>query len=254
MNGTDAFRRAVAVITIVAAMLAIASIPTSMAWMAPDLSSAFTDPAAGLRSGPGRETVARISMLLDMLGYYLLLVPVALYLRAWLRPRSTGLADVSTVAGLSYALIGAGGAAVLAMAAPYLLETYAVADGAHREAIEVVYPTLLTAVQHGLWMTLDPILAGVWWMGIGSLLIAEHRVLGWFTVVLGVLALVLPVGMALDVSALGPSGLGGLWGVLQLVWMMWIGVTLLRAPAAANVGRLESAVPSVGEVQRAVRP
>lgn len=242
MGVTHKFRRGVGITTLVAAVFAIASIPTSFAWIAPDLSTAFTDPAAGLRSGPGRETVARISMLLDMLGYYLLLVPIALYLRAWLRPRSPGLADVATVGGLAYALIGACGAAILAMAAPYLLETYAVADSARREAIEVVYPTLMKAVQHGLWMTLDPILAGVWWLGIGSLLITQQRILGWFTAILGVLALVGPVGIALAIPALGPTGLGGLWGVLQLVWMVWMGATLLLAPAGTHIGDLEPAL------------
>ena len=55
---------------------------------------------------------------LDMLGYYLALLPAAIFLHKWLEPKNPAWVRFFTVCGLGYILLGAAGAAMLASALP----------------------------------------------------------------------------------------------------------------------------------------
>src|SRR5258707_4654679 len=103
--------------------------------------------AAGSR---GAELL-RWGLMLDGLGSYLLVAPLALYLWGWLRPENPGLANLYTLSGLAYMLVGAIGAFVLAAALPPLVNAYGAASAAQRETSQVVFNTIFNAVYHGLW-------------------------------------------------------------------------------------------------------
>src|SRR5713226_9191024 len=51
--------------------------------------------------GPRGAELLRWGLLLDGLGSYLLLAPLALYLWGWLRPENPGLANLYTLCGLA---------------------------------------------------------------------------------------------------------------------------------------------------------
>lgn len=227
MSANLHFQRMAAWTTIIAGLLQIAVIVTGSAGVR-DFSTAMTDP--GAISNFSSPNLLRWSMIFDMLGWYLMMTPLVLVLRNWLQPKSPNLVLLSTVCGLFYILIGAIGAALLSVAAPYLISEYAQATAARREILDIVFRALWNGVQTGLWITLEPIPAGIWLVITGLLLRSERRVLGLSTLVLGVLALLNPPGIILGINALDPRWPGTFWGLLTPLWVLWFGIDLLRKP------------------------
>lgn len=75
-------------------------------------------------------------------------------------------------------------------------------------------------------------LAAAWWLGVGWLLRTERRMLGLFTLVLGVSAAVDFVLTALN-APMPIYALGGFKIPLTIVWSLWLGLALLRDPRLA---------------------
>lgn len=101
---------------VLAAWSAILATPLAVGHMALlALAGDFSNPLALLSSGAAAAQTLRWSMVLDIFGYYLLLVPAIVFL--WLQLKSKG-AHISgfAISGLLYVLAGAGGAAILAYA------------------------------------------------------------------------------------------------------------------------------------------
>ncbi|GAA3445548.1 right-handed parallel beta-helix repeat-containing protein [Planomonospora venezuelensis] len=74
-------------------------------------------------------------------------------------------------------------------------------------------------------------LMGAWWIGAGRLAgLAGRRVFGWFTVVLGVLALADAFDKAVMMIPLLPVGPGWIRGLLTGVWTLWAVVLLAPRP------------------------
>lgn len=119
INNLDDLRR-VALIGVVLAT--VIGVPSSVAFFAAyrwDLGAAvFGDPSAIIDGGPAAAAFLRWGAIGDMLFSYLLLVPLALYLHARLRPRKPWLADIGTIGALAYIFVGASGAAILAAVGP----------------------------------------------------------------------------------------------------------------------------------------
>jgi hypothetical protein len=86
-----------------------------------------------------------------------------------------------------------------------------------------MFLTFSSAIYDGVWGTLNPLLGGVWWVGIGAILRRERRALGWITIVLGIFMLLRDV-------KIGPLELIGLsvYFVLAPIWAAWLGMDLLR--------------------------
>ena len=154
-----------------------------------------TATGGGLDSGPptiGPRT-ARVGQLL-MVGWNLLLLPAALALWHWLRPRGPELMRLYTTCGVGSLLFWA----------------YGGASATITPAVETTYLAL----------------SGIWWFGAGLVLRSERRVLGTFTVVLGLFALWDTV-----LVALGPVPF---WLLMtsapklpfSMVWDFWIGAAL----------------------------
>jgi hypothetical protein len=91
-----------------------------------------------------------------------------------LRPRNPLIADLSTMAAVGYALVGAVGAAILARVAPMLMHAYTNATTAGRAVIAAQFATVLEVVWRAIWQFLDAILLTVWWLGIGWLFHQDH--------------------------------------------------------------------------------
>jgi hypothetical protein len=227
MNRQQSFQRFAAVTAIVSFPLALASdvllvLPTNFS---PDVA---TNPALQLSVGADGANLLRWGMILDMLGYYLPLLPVALFLRRWLGQRNPDWVRFYTICGLGYILIGAIGAATLAAVQPSLILAYGQASVEQRYVLETVFVTMWNMVFGGMWK-LGGALAGIWFLGIGWLLRDERRIFSIVSMILGASPFLGSLGMILGVKALFLLG-ASIFGLLAPSWALWLGIDLLRKP------------------------
>ncbi|MCA9875139.1 MAG: hypothetical protein KC441_15825 [Anaerolineales bacterium] len=163
----------------------------------------------------------------DLFGFYLLLIPLALYLWRRFQVQHGQWAALFSVCGLGYLLFGALGAAVLAVVFSSQAAAYAAAGSSEQVVITAVFAAFGEAIQRGVWGILDPLLGGVWWLGIGLLLRRELPPLGWTTIVLGLINLVGGLSAAVRLDAIAGICLN-IYFVLAPLWAGWMGLTLLR--------------------------
>jgi hypothetical protein len=123
------------------------------------------EPSKLLASGATGASLIRWGSLVDMFGY-LCIAPVAVYLRT--RYAAARYADLFAAAGLAVVVIGSIGAASMATAAPALINDYAAASAAQKQAMLPAFATLYRTVVLGLWQTLETIPAAVWLLGTAS--------------------------------------------------------------------------------------
>lgn len=233
MVSSDNARRLTASTAILSTILAFGC--TAVALVAVRFNfAAFDDPVGQIGAGAGSAQLLYWSMILDMFGYYLLLIPSALFLWDWMRRRSSFGATLYTLCGLAYVLVGAIGAAILAATWPSMIERYAVATGAERAGILNAFTFVTNMVYGGLWNTLEVFLAGAWWLGMGLLLRRERRAFGIATIVLGAACLVDSAGNLLGLPALAAPGLN-VYLVLAPIWACWLGVLVARGRAGSTV-------------------
>jgi hypothetical protein len=227
--------------TRMAAIAAIASLPLAVGNLLAMLAAVhfnlngMTNPLVLLHGGTAAAPWWRWSMILDILGYYLPIVPLILFLRSSLRHRSPNWIDLFALCLLAYCLIGAIGGAMLATALPTVIREYAsVTSGSRQVSLQSVFTGYTDGIYRGLWNLLEEFLAGVGWIGFGLLLRTERRRLGLVTIVLGVACLVDSFGTALNVDVIASTGLM-VYLVLAPAWACWMGVGLLRAPSPGTV-------------------
>ena len=228
MNDHQSFQRFAALAAIISFPLTLGSIVLS--GMALDFNmEASTNPALLLSVGADGASLSRWGMILDMLGYYLPLLPVALFLWRWLGPRDPDWVLFYTSCGLGYILIGAIGAVILAAVHPPLINAYAQASVEQRPALETVFSAVWNMVYGGMWNILGELLAGIWFVGVGLLLRGERRIFSIVTMILGISALLDSLGMILNFEGLALLGLS-IYVVLAPIWALWLGIDLLRKP------------------------
>ena len=174
--------------------------------------------------GEGKVALFRLAAVADLLGSYLLLIPAAVLLWRWLRPGYGMWVDVLTIAGVSYCVVGAAGAAVRGAAGPPLIRQYAHTSGEHAAQIATVFATMSDVVG-GIWQILAALLGGVWWLGIGVITRHRWRWFGWFSSLLGSTALLSALGrsLGLEYESSGPAAPA--FAPIAL-WAAWLGVLL----------------------------
>jgi hypothetical protein len=218
---------------LMAAVAAIASLPLAAGNLLAMLATVhfnlggMTNPLVLLHAGAGQAGLWRWSMVLDIVGYYLPIVPVILLLRASLRLRGPSWTDLFALCLLSYCLIGAIGGAELATALPTLMTQYATSPG-HRSELLTVFTGFTDGIYRGMWNLLEEFLAGIGWVGFGVILRrGSDRWLGLFTMVLGIACLIDSAGTAMNADSVASIGLT-VYLVLAPVWACWLGVRVLR--------------------------
>jgi uncharacterized protein DUF4386 len=228
MSDHQSFQRFAALAAIISFPLALGSIVLS--GMAMDFNmEASTNPVLMLSVGADGASLLRWGMILDMLSYYLPLLPVALFLWRWLGPRNSDWVRFYTVCGLGYILIGATGAVILAAIQPPLIKAYAQASAEQRVMLETVFNTIWSMVYGGMWNILGGLLAGTWFLGIGLLLRSERHIFSIVSMILGISALLDSLGFILGIEAVSSLGLN-IYLVLAPIWTLWLGIDLLRKP------------------------
>jgi hypothetical protein len=217
-------RRTVAWLAILSAPLANANVLLALLAVNFDL-NVFSDPDAGLRTIAGSaqsQTLTELSLVADMLGFYLLVVPVALLLREKLKEQQPYLANLFTVFGLGYLLFGALGASVLILLIPHQLALYTQTAGAESQTHFAIAGAFTDAVYNGLWAILDPLLSGVWWLGVGMLLWRQWRIVS----VVSILAAIASFLMLTKVASIDIVGLFAYY-ILAPLWALVVGIRFL---------------------------
>ncbi|MBL7929644.1 MAG: hypothetical protein JNL47_09295 [Bacteroidia bacterium] len=171
----------------------------------------------------------RWSMITDIFGYYLLLLPVLFLIYEWMKTK-TAWAEVFTTCGGIYIIAGAAGAAILGSAWPALLDKYQAASPEQQEIIRQNFETLALVIVNGIWNLLDALMFGVWFIAFGFLLKKQHVFLGWFTLFTGLCSAFDFTGNMLGIKAIADTALN-LYLVLAPLWAIVFGVALLRNPS-----------------------
>jgi len=187
----------------------------------------FRDPDVVLGLGVDAAGTLRASYLLVMLGSYLLLVPLAIWLWGRLGPARDAGWLTALVAGLAYLGLGAAGASILAAVWPTLIQQYSV-PGSDRGALRVAFVTATKIAEDGLQGAIQNLAGGIWWTGVGSRLRqVQHRKLAALTLVLGAASTVNALGGLLAADALTVPGLT-LTVLLAPMWAVCVGLTVVR--------------------------
>lgn len=186
---------------------------------------AFSDPLIALNYSANHEQ-ATLFLLLDMFGYYLLLLPLIFYFHQQYKFQSSW-TPLITFSGLAYVLIGAIGAAILAAIWPALMQDYLAPTSDNKELITGLFKTSTLLVTKGLWNILEVIFATAWWIGTGRLLYRENKWLGAVTIGTGLSTLADAIGNMAGWNGLAEAGLN-LYLVLGIAWPLVIGISIIR--------------------------
>jgi hypothetical protein len=223
MNDQITFKRIAAISAMLAAPATLASAVVLL--MAVDFNSGFMSNPAGLITiGAPASEIFRWGSILELGAPTLLLVPAALYLWYWLRPRAPELVTLYTVFGLASLLLAAIGTLLRATFYPPLIAAYAQASEAQRDVLVVLFQSVTDFTFEGLY-ALDLIFWGVWWLGIGPLLRSDRRSLGIVTAILGIAFLGAGAGWLLRVAPL--ARLENAFFLLPF-WVVWLGIVIWR--------------------------
>ena len=175
------------------------------------------EPTRLLAAGATSAELLRWGSVLDLFAYYLPTAVLAYVLWRQLRPRNPLLADLSTMAGVGYALAGGAGAAVFAVYGPMLMHAYTAASPTDRVVITAQFATLTEVIMRSIWQFLDGILIGAWWLGIGLLLRPDRPRLSLLTLVLAAVAAVGAFANLVGLSLVRDI----LLGVFFILWTAW---------------------------------
>ncbi|MCA9976941.1 MAG: DUF4386 family protein, partial [Anaerolineales bacterium] len=233
MKHDDRFRRFAGWTAVFSAPLAYSTIVLSFAGVGGDVTSfdtaVYQNAAAILPLLSQKPYLSLWSSLLDFFGFYLLLIPLAVYLWYWLHPQKPEWTTFFSICGLGYLLFGAMGAAVLAVIFPSQAVLYGQTSGAEQQMAVAIFTVVGDAVQRAIWGLLDPLLGGIWWLGIGWLLLPElsrrgkRPFLAWLSLILGIVNLLSGLGEMLSIPFLVSTGLG-LYFFLAPMWAAWMGI------------------------------
>lgn len=227
MHHPDRYRATIGSITLLSGLLAAACIVTGAMAVESDF-AAFSDPFRTLAHAH-KHVLAYWFNILDLFGYYLLLLPVIFHLHQLYKYRSPWV-PLLTFSGAAYVLVGAVGAAILAAVWPPLMQQHLADPATDQHAIGIAFQTITLAVTKGLWNMLEVLFAAAWWMGMGLLLRTASRWVGWLTFATGASTLLDAIGNIFDVSVIAETGLN-LYLVLGIIWPIAMGLWLLRGKA-----------------------
>jgi hypothetical protein len=225
MNDHALFKRVAAISAFVSVPLALSS------WILVALAVEFNfdliaELADVITLGPQAAGFAHLAwMVADTFGHNLLLAPVALYLWLWLKPRRPNFATLFTLSGFAYILVGLISVSLLGGLVPPMMRAYAVASEPQQEVLFIVFQSVFNMLFYGTG-PLAFLLAGIWWLGIGTVLRKEQPMLGIFTMMVGILALTVWLELAFRLEALAIFEVPQSFA--SYVWTIWLGIIIWR--------------------------
>jgi hypothetical protein len=189
----------------------------------------FNNPALMLTLSGVNAEAGRWSMICDMLGYYMLLLPVIYYLYDWMKDK-TPWSNLITFCGLAYVLIGAIGASILAVAYPQALNAYPTATPEMQQIIKSNFEFVNSMVYGGMWNLLEVLFAGIWWLFTGILLLkSKRKAIGLVSVITGGACVLDGFSGMIESAALHEITLN-VYLYISILWAFWMGVLIYRKP------------------------
>ncbi len=226
MNANRSFQRLTGILSISAGILALISLAVGLAGVNYDF-EVFSDTSSLIASGSTAASYIRWSYWLNMLGNYLLLIPLALFLYTWLEPLNRPYAQLYSISGLLYLILGAAGSAVLAAAWPYLIEQYETASAVQQEFLTMEFQVVNAIAEEGLHGVIQNLAGAIWFIGIGALMRSKRSVLGIFTIVIGLFLALNTIGNMFGIEMFSLVGLTANI-LLGPLWSIWLGILLVR--------------------------
>ena len=193
--------------------------------------SAFFDAARLLSVSADQSTFLYFGYWVDILGYYLIFLPVLIYAWKALRPVDGSLTDIAFACGLIYCVLGAIGASTQAAAFQELQLLHASGTLADKAAAEAAWTATVAGQWRGLWI-LEASLAAVWFGGLAKLLSATgFKGLGWLAALIAVLW-----GLLFTSWLAGLHELSDLFLMIVVlvspIWAAWLGIRLWSSPGS----------------------
>ena len=168
-------------------------------------------------------------MILDMLGYYLLLLPVIFLLHDWIKTKSAW-NQLITFDGIDYVLVGAIGVSILTIVWPYIITAYPGAAPALQEILKANFQFVNDMVYGGMWNLLEMLFAGTWWLWVCVLLYQnKFSFMGILTIVTGVFCFADGAAGIFQVAWLHELALN-IYLLLAIIWAIITGIFLLKRP------------------------
>lgn len=228
MSVSRSFQRLTAIATLLSAPLAWGSLIVGLSGVGYDF-EVFSDANLLIKAGEGAAALIRWSLLMNLFGNYLLLIPLVIFLWYSLRSEDPLYTSLYSVAGFIYVLCGALGASILSALWPKLMLEYAQAGAAQQETLLLAFTTVTGIAQDGIQGVVQNIPAAIWFCGIGLLIRSKWRWLGYGTIVLGLFLLLNGLGTIFNVEALTLIGLTANV-LLAPLWALGMGLVLLKRP------------------------
>ncbi|HNR06353.1 MAG TPA: hypothetical protein PKM27_03500 [Saprospiraceae bacterium] len=186
----------------------------------------FSNPSLIFSMPDVNIVMLRWSMITDLFGYYLLLLPFIFFMHEWLLNKSAW-RKLFTFCGTAYVMAGAIGAAILAVTWPAFLTKYPGSPHEQQETIKLLFESFSLMVGNGIWNLFDTLVCGVWMIGIGVYIKRVKSFLGWFTVAVGIISLLDGFGNMLELSEVSDLALN-LFLFLAPLWAIFIGFAVMR--------------------------
>jgi hypothetical protein len=227
-------QKRVGAITLLSGLLAFASMVA--VFIAVNYNAdALSDPLLVLSTKGVNTTAARWSMILDMFGYYLLLLPVVYLLHDWFRERSVW-AGMMRSCAVAYVLIGSIGASILAVVWPRIIDAFPLAGDTEQQILKANFMLVNDIVYNAMWNLLEMTFAATWWAFTGyQLLKYKHRFVGWLSVITAVSCVGDAVSGMLQAGWLHEVSLN-VYLLFAIVWAIAIGIFLMKG--RLNGGRI----------------
>jgi protein-S-isoprenylcysteine O-methyltransferase Ste14 len=168
----------------------------------------------------------RWSMITDIFGYYLLLLPLLFFIHAKIKDRSSW-SQIYTYCGGGYILMGSTGAAILSVVWPWCIMQYQITDTQGQQIMEYVFGAVSHLVSGGMWNQLDALLMSLWLIGLSSTFRSSDSLTAGFTFFTGLCSLGDFLGGMLQISTLAYTGLN-LYLVLAPIWAIYIGIKVRK--------------------------
>lgn len=225
MNDQLLFKRVAVISAFSAAISILAS--TVILFSAVDFETDFlSSPVDLITLDADAVETFRWGSIVETFGYFVLLIPVTLYLWYWLRPRSPRLVTLYTVFGVVAITFGGLGSLLRATLLPEMINSYVPEATVANEpdTLLIVFQASIDFIFEGLY-SLDSIAGGIWWLGIGYVLYSEKRALGIATIVMGLPVLLAGIGWLTQIDPLARLEL---FYFFEPFWLIWLGVLIMR--------------------------
>ena len=219
-------QKTIGIVTVLSGLIAFACIIASLIAVNFNV-DALSDPLLILSTAGINISAARWSMILDMFGYYLLLLPVIHLFHDWMKEKSAW-ANVVTFCGLAYILIGSIGASILAVVWPKIITAFPLATEAEQQILKANFSLVNDMVYSGMWNLLEMTFAAAWWIFTGyQLLKNKFKFMGWLTIITGISCLGDAKSGVLQIGWLHKLSLN-VYLLLAIVWAIVIGIFLIK--------------------------